>query len=41
MELLKEKIKLFFLTARRFNTDLIGNVEGAMSFLWKNLRVRT
>ena len=28
------------LDTARFNTDLIGNVEGAMSSLWKNLRAR-
>ena len=32
--------KTIFLDSARFNTDLIGNIEGAMSFLWKNLRVR-
>ena len=32
--------KVYVLDSARFNTDLIGNVEGAMSFLWKNLRAR-
>ena len=36
----KGKNKVDFLDSARFNTDLIGNVEGAMSFLWKNLRAR-
>ena len=32
--------KVHVIDSARFNTDLIGNVEGAMSFLWKNLRAR-
>ena len=36
----KGKDKIDVLDSARFNTDLIGNVEGAMSFLWKNLRAR-
>ena len=36
----KGKDKVIVLDSARFNTDLIGNVEGAMSFLWKNLRAR-
>ena len=32
--------KALVLDSARFNTDLIGNIEGAMSFLWKNLRAR-
>ena len=36
----KGKDKDIVLDSARFNTDLIGSVEGAMSFLWKNLRAR-
>ena len=36
----KGKDKVYVLDSTRFNTDLIGNVEGAMNFLWKNLRAR-
>ncbi len=36
----KGKDKVIVLDSARFNTDLIENVEGAMSFLWKNLRAR-
>ena len=36
----KGKDRIIVLDSARFNTDLIGNVEGAISFLWKNLRAR-
>ena len=36
----KGKEKVHFLDSARFNTDIISNIEGAMSFLWKNLRIR-
>ena len=36
----KGKDKIDVLDSARFNTDLIGNIERAMSFLWKNLRAR-
>ena len=38
--LFKGTEKVHVLDSARFNTDLIGNIEGAMDFLWRNLRAR-
>ena len=38
--LFKGTEKVHVLNSTRFNKDLIGNIEGAMNFLWKSLRAR-
>ena len=38
--LFKGTEKVHVLDSARFNTDLAGNIEGAIDFLWKNLRAR-
>ena len=38
--LFKGTEKVHVLNNENFNTDLIGNIEGAMEFLWKSLRAR-
>ncbi len=38
--LFKGTEKVHVLNSARFNKDLAGNIEGAMSFLWKSLRAR-